>query len=98
MRDTLRRGEAGAVELARLACEKLGEDHPAVKAFMEILAAVARGDPGFSGRHVGSKLSAAVHSLEWLIGKPKQPIEHSGKIALEQLVLDSLPGPDKPGG
>lgn len=64
---------------------------------MEVLAAVARGDPGYRGRYVMAKLSAARAALEYLIGKPTQPIEHKGSVTIEQLVLQSMSGTPDPG-
>lgn len=61
---------------------------------MGMLLSIARGEPGFRGRHIGDRLRAIRESLDRKLGRAKQPVEHSGKLTLEQLVIDSMPGAD----
>jgi hypothetical protein len=95
-------GEVQAIDLARKACEQLGEDDPVVVEFLAMLAAIARGDPGWRGRHIGERLRAIDKFLDRRMGKPVQPVDHSGKIGftLEDLLTgktDSEPGTGPPG-
>lgn len=84
-----RRNELICIELARDMAEKLGEDHPAVKRLLELECQIAAGRR--SARYVGFELRAIMDLLDRAIGKPRQPIEHSGKVTYEELVLGAGP-------
>lgn len=70
------------MELARIACETIGEDDAVVRWCLGVLASIGRGDRGYRGRHVGERLRAVVHILDRRLGKPPQTVRHSGKLGL----------------
>lgn len=71
-REPLRRGEAPVVEKLKLAAEKVGWDHPVVREVLQTLLGISRGAPGYRGRHVGVRLSAAREILHQLVGTPAE--------------------------
>lgn len=75
--------------LARESCERLGEDHPAVKRLIETLIHFQRGDPGYSGRYSGLRLQAAMAELRLHLSEAPKRIEVSGRLGLEHLVPDA---------
>ena len=89
-RTALHTGERSAVELIRHAIDKLGEDDPLLQELLQLELRIARGEPGYRGRYIGQRLRAAMDLLDRHIGNPTQPIEHRGKLTLEQLVQKSL--------
>lgn len=68
----LHQNEEDAVVLARIACKKLGEDNPLVRSSLATLIAVSRGDKGYTGRHIGTRLRAVIEVLDRVVGTPKQ--------------------------
>jgi len=83
------------VEMARQLCENLGEDDPVTREILGMLAAVARGDPGWRGRYIGDRLRAIIELGNRRLGKPVQPLDHSGKIGftLEELLTGKRDAP-----
>jgi hypothetical protein len=76
-------------------CDGIGENDPAVRELLAMLAGIARGDPHLRGRHVGDKFRAIRELLDRRMGKAVQPIDHSGKIGLtlEQLLAGKTDAP-----
>jgi hypothetical protein len=69
-RNALKPGEVSAVDMARLLCEKLGEDDAVTREVLAMLAAIARGDRGWNGRHIGERLRAVIELGHHAAGKP----------------------------
>lgn len=97
-RGALKVGEVAAIEIANELCAKLGEDDPVTREILGMLAAIARGDVGWRGRYIGNRLRAVIELGNRRLGKPVQPLDHSGKIGftLEDL-LAGKSDPDAPG-
>jgi len=91
VRDTLRRGEHDAYDLARESSKRLGESDPVVQRLIETLLHFQRGDPGYVGRYSGIKLQAVMAELRLHLSDAPKRVEVSGKLGLHQLVPDAEP-------
>lgn len=85
-RHTLRHREQDAIILARESAEKLGENHPAVVRLIELLIKIQRGDIGFTGRYVPTKLAACMAELRMHVSEAPKRMDLSGRLTLDQLV------------
>jgi hypothetical protein len=95
----------GSLELVKTinaAIKKIGDDDPAVRECIEFELRVMRGERGYAGRHIGSRVRTARDLLDRMLGKPKQQIEMGGGLGLtlEDMVKRSYdgraPGPSAP--
>ena len=63
-------GERRALELLVTATDQYGDDDPIVRECTMMLICISRGDTGYTGRHIGSRLRAIHRLLDQRLGKP----------------------------
>jgi len=70
--EVLKKGERKANLAINEAIKTYGLENPVVKECLRILLCVARGEPGYIGRHCGERLRAVNRLLDQLAGRPRE--------------------------
>ncbi len=75
----LKDGERKALESLNLAMDAYGDDDPIVAEATMMLLCISRGDQGYTGRHIGSRLRAVNLLLDRRLGKPGEGAGRGGR-------------------